>query len=376
MKIVYFIEGTFNSGGIERIVTDKANWLASKGHDVTIITTDQNGRPDFFPLKGVKRIDFDLMYAKKFNNVFKDCFRRKSLIKKETALIKALIRKLNPDIMISTFRYENNILPKLRDRSHKICEIHFQKFYRLKRKRKGLYWIIDRFLTYQDEQQAKKFEKMICLTEEDKENWKNLNNIEAIPNFIENKTTIPAKLENKKMIAVGRLVPEKGFDRLINAWSIVKENHPDWELNIYGEGYLRNILTDQINNLGLEKVVYLRSPVKNIYEKYLESSGLIITSHHEGFGLVIVEAMEAGLPVVSFDFQCGPKDLIDDGVNGIIVKNGDVQALADAICKLIESPELRKKMGEASFKIAKKFYKEEIMPKWENLFLNLHNNKS
>lgn len=376
MKIFYFIEGTFNSGGIERIIINKANWLASKGHDVFLITTEQNGRDDFFPLENVTRIDFDLMYSRKTGNFLKDYLNTRKLIKTEKKLIEKLIEEKQPDIMISTFRYENFILPELKDNSKKIAEIHFSRSFRLNRKRKGITRLKDIWLTKQDIKQAKKFEKFICLTEEDKLNWKGLSNISVINNFIENKTSKPAELNNKSFIAVGRLSYEKGFDRLIDAWKILNEKFPEWKLQIYGSGPLKSTLEEQINNLGLNNYVNINPPTKNIHQKYLENSGLIISSHYEGLPMVMLEAMEAGLPIISFDFKCGPKDVIINEKNGLIIKNNDIKGLAGAIERLIIDDNLRKKMGNYSFIMAKKYYKELIMKQWDDLFQTLTNKKN
>ena len=372
MKIVYFIEGTFNSGGIERIVIEKANWLSLKGHDVTIITSEQNGRSDFFPLKGVKRIDMDLMFTNiPENNFINKFFRRKKLLAKEKELIIKYINKLSPDIVISTFRYEKNILPKIKDKSKKIVEIHFSRWFRLQRNRKGIGGLIDRFLTWQDIRNLSQYDKFICLTEEDKQHWKGIKNIDVINNFIELKTKTPAPLLNNKCIAVGRLVYQKGFDRLIEIWKEVHKKYPEWKLTIYGDGPLKGKLNKMISECRLKDVIKICEPTKEIYEKYLESSILLMTSHYEGLPMVMLEAMEAGLPIVSFDFKCGPKDVIQEGENGFIIKDGDIIKMAEAIGKLIESQDLRSTLGKNSFKMAKKYSKEAIMAQWENLFMNL-----
>ncbi|MCH5238625.1 MAG: glycosyltransferase family 4 protein [Muribaculaceae bacterium] len=371
MNIIYFLEGTFNSGGIERIVINKANWLAEHGHNVTIITSDQNGRPDYFPLKGVKRIDMDLMYRSNSSNSIKRYFQRRKSLKKEEQLINQYIRELKPDVMISTFSYEKNILPHLKDGSKKIVEIHFSRWFRLQRNRKGIGRIIDRFLTWQDIQSVNKYDKFICLTEEDKQHWKGLKNIEVISNFIDPISRSPASLENKICIAVGRLVYQKGYDRMIEAWKLVHAKYPDWKLNIYGNGPLQTELIKMIEQKHLEDVINIYSPVKNIDEKYRESSMLIMTSHYEGLPMVMLEAMACGLPVVTFDYKCGPKDIIKDGVNGLLIKEGNIEGLADAICKVIGSKELREKMGENSYNLAKNYNREIIMAKWEHILTNV-----
>lgn len=369
MKIIYFLQGTFNSGGKERIVTRKANWLASQGHDVTIITSDQKGRPDYFPLEGVRRIDFDLMFSETSKkNFIKKYFQRRKLLKRDERLIRQYVNEIKPDIIISTFEYEKNILPRLKDGSAKLVEIHFSRWFRLQRNRKGIGRWIDKFLTKQDFRNVRKYKVFVCLTDEDKENWKGLKNVRVIKNFIEGKTEEPAALDNKKFIAVGRLSYQKGFDRLIEAWKGVNNKYPEWRLVIYGDGPLKESLLKKIADYELTEVVKIYPPVKDIHQKYLECSGLIMTSHYEGLPMVMLEAMEAGLPVVTFDYQCGPKDIIKDGENGFIIKDNDTVALAHAIGKLIQSPELRKRMGKKSFEMAKDFLPEKILPKWEALF--------
>lgn len=376
MNIIYFLEGTFNSGGIERIVTRKANWLASRGHNVSIITTDQCGRPDYFPLKGVKRIDMDLMFSKTSKkNFVKKYFQRKRLLKKEARLIDQYVLDLKPDIMISTFGYDKNILPKLKDGSEKLIEIHFSRWYRLQRNRRGIGRLIDKFLTWQDFRQVQKYETFVCLTHEDKDHWKGLNNVIVINNFIEKKTEVPALLENKKFIAVGRLSYQKGFDRLITAWKSIHKKYPDWTVEIYGDGPLKESLIKQIRDNNLNDVVKIYPPIKDIHKKYLESSGLIMTSHYEGLPLVMLEAMEAGLPVVTFDYKCGPKDIIKDGENGFIIKDGDIDGLVVAIEKLIQSIEYRKAFGKRSYEIVKDFFPDKIIPEWERLLEELYKRK-
>ena len=169
------------------------------------------------------------------------------------------------------------------------------------------------------------------------------------------------------MIAAGRYSPEKGYDRLIKAWMEVNQRHPDWTLNIYGAGEREGYQT-LAQQLGIETTINCNGPVKDIYAKYAESSIFVITSHHEGFGLVIAEAMATGVPPVAFAFHCGPREIISNGIDGIIVEEGNISKLADAICYLIEHEEIRCKMGQEGIKSAERYREERIMKRWIQLF--------
>jgi glycosyltransferase involved in cell wall biosynthesis len=174
---------------------------------------------------------------------------------------------------------------------------------------------------------------------------------------------------NEKAIAVGRLVYEKGFDYLIEAWALVAEKYPSWELNIYGNGNQKNILNQLIKNKNLEKRIHICEPESNIQEKYREHSMLIFpTRFLDSFGMVIIEAMSLGLPVISFDAPCGPKDLITDGVNGFLVKTGDIYTLSEKIIRLIETESLRIRMGKAAREFSGNFHTEKVMERWVHLF--------
>lgn len=175
----------------------------------------------------------------------------------------------------------------------------------------------------------------------------------------------------KLVIAVGRYAPQKGFDLLIPAWAKVIEKHPDWILKIYGEGGLKESYLRQIKDLSLDHNCFLEEPVKDIYNKYAESSIFVLSSRYEGFGMVITEAMSCGLPVVSFSCPCGPKDIIDDGVNGLLVNKNDINQLAEKINYLIEHDLIRKEMGKAALLNSEKYKMENISKLWNNLFQSI-----
>ena len=373
MRIIYCLAGTFNSGGMERIVINKANWLAEHGHEVSIITTEQNGRQNFFPLnEKVTRIDLDVMYSDTNSlGVVKKMISRKRLMRKHRKALNTVLLQNKPDIVVSTFGNEVGFLPFIADGSRKVAEIHFSRWYRLQLNRKGIWRIIDKYLTYTDYRILKKFDRFICLTEEDKLNWGKLNNIEVIPNFIEDIAAQTAPLTAKSMIAVGRLSYQKGYERLVKAWKIVADKHPDWILNIFGGGELKDDLESLIKNVDLNNYIKIHEPTAQILREYVNNSALVLSSRYEGLPMVLLEASSVGLPLISFTCQCGPKDIIMSGYNGLLVNEGDIDGLAEAIIKVIENPELRKEMGKNSLEKSTEYNKEIIMNKWNGLFHSL-----
>ena len=166
---------------------------------------------------------------------------------------------------------------------------------------------------------------------------------------------------------------QKGFDRLIDAWGIVQKDgrFVDWRLDIFGQGEWREMLQARIERLGIENSVRLNSPVKDIDNEYNHSSFLVMSSHYEGFPMVMIEAMACGLPAVSFDFKCGPRDIIKDEENGLIVPDGDIQALADAMMRLMANESLRQTMSVEARKVTETYSEEVVMGKWVSLFEGL-----
>ena len=166
---------------------------------------------------------------------------------------------------------------------------------------------------------------VVSLTKGDAYQWRKARRVEVIPNF----TMMPVAEDDmpreKRVIAVGRLEWQKGFDRLIDLWAVVGKHYPDWRLDIFGSGTLQNALQQQIMSLGLENQVSINSFTEHIREEYLRSSLFVLTSRFEGFSLVLLEAAQSGLPSVAFDCPFGPSDLIEDGQTGFLVPDGDTK---------------------------------------------------
>ena len=379
MKIVYLLPGgLFNSGGMERVVSIKANYLTEyMGYDVSVVTTEQMGRPVFYPLS-------ERVHLYHLNIGIHEKFGRESYIEKiisrtiKTQKYKRALRKvlaeINPDIIISTLGgLDIGFLNSLQKDSVKIGELHFPGNFRqlMARKLSNAFIpnLVAKIRTQTFKRQCEKLNRLVVLTREEKTFWKNQQFIDVIPNPISFLPSESSSLRSKKAIAVGRLAYEKGFDLLIEAWKDVASKHPDWELYIYGNGNQKEYLLRIIQENRLEQQIKIHEPVKDIQEKYLDSSLFILPSRYlEALPMVMLEAMACGLPLIAFDAPCGPKDIITDGENGFLVTVGDVQSLTGKINRLIDSEELRKKMGKASRRLSANYYVEKIMKRWDDLF--------
>lgn len=373
MRIIYCIAGTYRSGGMERVLAGKANWLAAKGHDILIVTTDQRGMKPFFPLSGgIRTVDLGIDYELNNGGTFFDKLMHYPFkqIRHKRAL-EDLLKREKADIVISMFCGEANLLPSIQDGSRKILEIHFSRFKRLQYGRKGLWALADRFRSRRDMVIVRKYDRFVVLTEEDRELWGDLPNICVIPNASPFEDVTPSMLDSHRVVSVGRFCYQKGYDRLIDAWKIVKSRNNDWQLDIYGGGELHSELQERIHRLGLGDSVHLLPPRKDISSAYQRSSLLALSSHYEGLPMVLLEAQSFGLPMVSFACHCGPRDVIVDGQNGFLVPEGDVELLAERLLTLMSDEALRRRMGESALALSSRFTTEAVMRKWMDLFSTL-----
>lgn len=370
MRIVYCIAGTCNSGGMERVLANKANYLVKHGYEVTIVTTDQRGEKPFFPLDDrISCYDLGINYEENneksfFHKLIHYPFKQY----KHKKRLSVLLKRLKADIVISMFCNDASFLPFIQDGSRKILEIHFSRFKRLQYARKGLWKLADEYRSKQDVCIANRFDRFVVLTEEDKGYWEELNNLRVIGNARSFTCSQPALLENKMVIAVGRYSYQKGFDRLISAWSKVCQEVNGWVLHLVGDGELREPLQKQIEDLNLAERVILGKAETDMQTVYQNASILAMSSHYEGLPMVLLEAQATGLPIVSFACKCGPKDVVEDGVDGFLLEEENVEALAEKLMILIKDEALRKRMGKAAYARSERYAEEHIMKQWTDLF--------
>ena len=373
-KIVYCTPALYFAGGMERVLTMKANYFADHfGYDITIILTEGADKPLFYPLSDkVKVINLNIgfeelwtcSFIKKIVIYLKKQYLYKKMLKKE-------LMRIRPDITVSMLRREINFINEIKDGSKKIGEIHINRanFRNFEDKDdnfiKKLFakvWMND--LT----SNLKRLDRFVVLTEKDKEAWVELDNVCVIPNPLSFVPQNISKLTEKRVIVVGRYCHEKGYDLLLKAWCIVQNSIADWRLEVFGEGDLSQY-DEMIRSLNMDHhrcILHGRS--SNIQDEFEKSSLAVCSSKFEGFGLVITEAMSCGLPVVSFDCPWGPRAIINDGEDGLLVENGNVVKLADAIIWMIQHPEMRSKMAAKAIENVQRFSIEKIAEKWKSLF--------
>lgn len=375
-RIVYCTPSLYIPGGVERVLTTKANYLADvAGYDITIVLTDGKGKEPYYPLSPkVKIVQLDI----NFEELWHLSFFKKTVVylKKQRIFKKKLtetLMELHPDITVSLLRREINFLTSIKDGSKKVGEIHINKEHYRNFEGKNTNIIKQLFSQWWMGNLIKnlsQLDKFIVLTETDRKSWKGLKDVSVIPNPLPIFPNVTSPLTNKQVIAVGRHAYEKGFEMLIDSWEKVHKKYPEWMLKIYGIDIIKN-LTPIIQDKDLQDSIIPTDSTPHIYQAYQESSLYVCSSRFEGFGMTLIEAMSCGLPCVSFDCPHGPRNIITDGKNGYLVEPENIESLAEHICHLIEHEELRKEMGKAARKRAEDFREDKIMQQWVDLFENI-----
>lgn len=366
MKIIYLIAGTYRAAGMERVLAVKANWLADKGYDILIVTTEQKGRPAAFTLRpSIRTVDLGIGYEDNNGGGFLDKAVRypfKQL--KHRRRLAALLKLERADVVVSMFCNDASFLPSINDGSRKVLEVHFSRYKRLQYGRGGIWGLSDRIRSTIDLRTVRRFDRFVVLTQEDASCWGALPRMRVIPNPRTFSCQTPSGLDNPQAIAVGRYVHQKGFDMLLEAWR--KAGVKGWTLRLAGEG---DPMAIAAGGAVPDSVVTGRS--EDIRSEYMRSSFFILSSRYEGLPMALLEAQACGLPAVCFACKCGPRDIVTDGIDGILIPEGDVEALAAAIERLAGDAELRRRMGAAAYANSAGYDMENIMPLWENLFAEL-----
>ena len=374
LKIVYCTPALYLAGGMERVMTLKANYFAEHfGYDITIVITDGKGKEPFYALSDkVKVMNLDIGFEELWNQPF---WKKVVLyLKKQRQYKKKLtgcLMELRPDITISMLRREINFINSIKDGSRKIGEIHINRahFRNFEEKESNcIKTVFSKLWMHSLLGRLKQLDRFVVLTESDKKAWHELDNVEVISNPLSFASTTISSHANKRVIAVGRYCYEKGYDHLLQAWSIVQKRCPDWRLDVFGDGD-RSAYEALIDQLGIDRSrCKLNQRTQNIQQEFERSAISVCSSRFEGFGLVIIEAMACGIPVVSFDCPWGPRTIINDGKDGALVENGNVNQLAEALLKLMTDDQLRTAMGSKACVSVRRFSIELIADKWKNLF--------
>ena len=379
LKIVYCTPALYMAGGVERVLTLKANYFAEHfGYDITIILTEGKDKPLFYPLsKRIKIVNLDVNFEELWTCSF---VKKVSVYLSKQRIFKkrltAELMRIRPDISVSLLRREINFINDIKDGSKKIGELHVNRANYRNFEEGDANFIKNLFAKFWMRSlvsHLKQLDKFIVLTEEDKASWTELSNVEVIPDPLAFDVAEVSPLKAKRVIAVGRYVYQKGFDLLLQAWAKIEKQFPDWELAIYGMGD-RSPYDNLAKQLGVDmNRCHLNGSTQNIRKEYLESSLFVFSSRFEGFGMVLIEAMACGLPVVSFDCPCGPKDIVSHDEDGLLVPSGDIDKLANAMSQLMDSNELRHQMAKNAICNVRRFQIDEIADRWQLLFEDVLN---
>ena len=345
MHIVYLVESIDQVGGIERSLTARVNYLAEVyNYRVTIICTlKETGIPTFTLHKSV-----DLIFLEKLVNK-KSKLARLFLIYKQS---KKIVLDLKPDIVISVkFTLHNLFFKLISSPVRYISEVREPRVQADQNLNDSLKTILlKKIRNYILKRQG----VMIVLTSADKKAW-GFDNIKVVPNPQTITTSSVSDLSKRRVLALGRLHKVKGFDKLLDVWKIVNSRHPEWELKICGKGEEYQNLSDKIKRLNLGDSVLLTNEFLPVIPEFLDSSIFVLPSQFEAFGNVLVEAKICGVPAVSFDSPCGPKEIINDEEDGFIVGYNNLIEMANRINYLIENLEVRIEMGKKAKINSKKF---------------------
>ena len=377
MKIVYFLKAFADKAGTERIFSDKMNYLARNcGYDITFITYEQSNHPMAFPLdKSISVIDLNVRFLTiyKLTPIIRCFAKLRKLILLKSKLNKAL-KQINPDyIIITTYDFDKfccilSLPYRFVIESH-IC---MSSVIQESRQKNVISKCIAKWFDKINFRNLNKAYCLVSLTNKDKKEWEKNTNIPIfiIPNFVTYfpENIIPYSERQNRIICVGRLTMQKGFDYLIDAWSLISNNYPEWKIDIFGHGELEEDLNKMIMYNNLESSIIIHKPTERIYEEYEHSTIFILSSRYEGFAIVLLEAMSCGVPCISFDCPNGPSDIISQGENGILVPYADINKLAESIEWMIEHNQDRQKMSENARNTAHSYTQDLIMPQWISLF--------
>ena len=370
MRILYITDALAVWGGIERVLSDKMNYLVREyGYEVYVVTADQGAHPIPFPLDDrIHVMDLNIRFHQQYHYTgLKRILKYRELEQLFRNRLESYITEIKPDV-ISCIRdgYASAVLsmkmpvPVIFESHAMFRDVAFENS-----------TLLHRFITYWKRRKLRTLDRLVTLTQGDADDWKRVcRHVCVIPNVVHlNDSGNYSQCNSKKVIFVGRFDVQKDFGTMLKAWDLVQQRHPEWVLNVYGNGELKSEFEELVAEQKFN--VEIHPAVPDIMEKYKESSMLLMSSLYEPFGLVLVEAMSCGIPVVAFNCPYGPADIIKDGTDGFLVEDRDIEAFADRVCQLMEDDDLRQQMGKSAILSAQRYKAEAIMPQWKSLFTNL-----
>ncbi len=358
-EICFIIQCYANGGGTERVLSQISSGLVKMGYGVSVISIEKGKTPVFETDSRVNLFELKRPNIRKKGKML----GRVAVISEISVTRRELLRlakEIKPQIVIAVdtvlYHYADYLRKKL-----KIKSVAWEHY--CLDSRKGI------IINYSRRLAIKNASLTVVISKGDlrsyKERFKKADNLKLIYNPLPTKEIIRGSPDAKAVIAMGRLTYQKGFDMLLSAWKLVEKEAPDWRLLIYGDGEDKDTLLSQAQKYGLKGVRfmgYTESPHKEM-EK---GSIFVLPSRYEGFGLVLLEAQAKGLACVSFNCKEGPREIIDDGINGFLVEEGNVSELSKKLLRLIKNDNLRKSFMRSASKDLYRFYPERILMEWDN----------
>ena len=375
MKIAYIVGSLATQGGTARIITEKANLLATQhGYAITIITCRQHqNEPNTYTLSDrVTQVNLEIPLSSYYKYKFpKRLWVKWSVNRLLQKKISETVNRIDPDIILGIIQCQADIISRISCRAKKIIECHEARVFTLSGFGLNLSFLSRLLLNFNRYRYFQIIERhadvIVSLTEKDKLLWKKARYVDVIPNFSTMEVTQYSDCTSKRIIVVGRLEWEKGYGRLLEIWKIVSSRYPEWKLDIFGEGSLQKTMETIIRNNNI-KNIEIHNFTRNISQEYAKSSICAVTSCFEGFSLVILEAMKHGVPCVAFDCPFGPGSIIQDSLNGFLVIDGDIRLFAERLCLMIEDTKMRKDFSKEAIRRAKEFDIEAVVDTWKTLF--------
>ena len=349
-RILLIVNDIYFKGGGEKVASYIASWYASLGDSVCILSMSTMSQT-------VTMYSLHSKVVVKFLNVVNTKISSKFIIYNR---LRKFLKDNSFDFILGIGTYANVLLGLINVPNGKKIGCEHSSFHNV-----SWIWKCLRKISYRN------LDAAVVLTKTDLSAMQNLNpNTFVIPNSVpmpEQK----ASLKPKRILSIGRFYYIKGFDIMLDVYKEFVQCQPDWELVIIGEGPDERLLLDKIMSLGIQDKVKLVPPTDNIGKEYLSASIYLMTSRSEGLPMVLLEAQSYGVPMISFDCNTGPRDIIIDGYNGFLIPVGDTEKMVSCLLQLSKDDALRHKMGNNAIRNAEKFFPEKIFAMWNNLFSSL-----
>ena len=369
MRLIYFLSLMSTKGGLERTLTDKANWLVNQGHEVLIVTYESDGPVAYQLDKRVSYVDLACPYFPLYRLPFLRRIPAAMRLKRHfRETMSQVMRSFRPDVVVATIpltEFYLHDLFRIVGKVPVIIESHLA--FGFEAVARGM---TERMLDviYPPLKAIRKSSLLITLTERDALQWKkHHHHVKVVPNPM---TYYPKRVSSEekdayRIICVGRLSPQKRFDRLVDAFSMLADKYPHWHIDLFGNTEPSGLrqLQQHIEARGLGNRFVIHQPVDDIYSEYQRSQFLVLSSDFEGFGLVIIEAMACGLPVVATNCPYGPSEIIEEGKTGLLSQM-NVEDLAEKIEWMITHDKERQEMGIRAYEASARYQIEQVMPQW------------